>query len=157
VRLPHGDPRGMSAKEAQYSLGDDGLIVENVGAWAKDKLKLLTDYVQASGGARRSYQHTGAAFIDVFSGAGRSRIRNTHEFIDGSPVAAFKQGKVSPGAFTTIEISDANPELLSAAEQRLRALDARVTTTPGRGRSGDRVDCFKFESCRVALSISRST
>ncbi len=143
----------MPSKEEQYSLGDDDLIVENVGAWAKDKLKLLADYVQASGGARRSYQQTGAAFIDVFSGPGRSRIRRTSEFIDGSPVAAFKQGKLSPGPFTSIEISDANPELLNAAEQRLLALQARVKATPGPAVSAI-ASIRKFESCRSALGLS---
>jgi three-Cys-motif partner protein len=121
----------MSAKEEQYSLGDDGLVVENVGPWAKHKLKLLTDYIQASGGARNKWRHNGAALVDVFCGPGRLRIRTTGEFIDGSPVAAFKQGRKSLAEFTTIEISDANPELLSAAEQRLRKLAAPVVATPG--------------------------
>ena len=67
----------------------------------KDKHRLLTDYIQASGGARSNYnQRSGAAYIDVFCGPGRLLIRDTKdEYIDGSPVAAFKQGQVSPGAF----------------------------------------------------------
>jgi hypothetical protein len=32
--------------------GDDGLRVEDVGAWAEDKHKLLRDYVQISSSAR---------------------------------------------------------------------------------------------------------
>jgi hypothetical protein len=39
----------------QYTQGDDGLIVEKVGSWAVEKLKLVTDYVYASGGARKKY------------------------------------------------------------------------------------------------------
>ena len=38
----------MPPKDEQYQLGDDGLIVEKVGAWAKTKHRLLTDYIQAS-------------------------------------------------------------------------------------------------------------
>jgi hypothetical protein len=34
----------MPSREEQYPLGDDGLVVEKVGAWAKTKHKLLTDY-----------------------------------------------------------------------------------------------------------------
>ena len=45
----------MPSREEQYPLGDDGLVVEKVGAWAKTKHKLLTDYIQASGGARSNY------------------------------------------------------------------------------------------------------
>ena len=55
----------------RYTQGDDGLIVERVGSWAVDKLKIVTDYIQASGAARRGYLGTGAAYIDVFCGPGR--------------------------------------------------------------------------------------
>ena len=75
----------------RYAQGDDGLIVEKVGSWAVDKLKIVTDYVYASGGARKKYAGTGAAYIDPFCGPGRSLIRDTTRFIDGSPVAAFKR------------------------------------------------------------------
>ena len=98
-RMPQRDPE-------QYTLGDDGLIVEKVGSWAVDKLEVLTRYVYASGGARKKYLDTGAAYIDPFCGAGRSLIRDTTRFIDGSPVAAFKSALESPGRFTSINISD---------------------------------------------------
>ena len=71
----------------RYTQGDDGLIAEKVGSWAVDKLKIVTDYVYASGGARKKYAGTGAAYIDPFCGPGRSLIRDTTRFIDGSPVA----------------------------------------------------------------------
>lgn len=122
----------MPPKDEQYQLGDDGLIVEKVGAWAKTKHRLLTDYIQASGGARSNYnQRSGAAYIDVFCGPGRSLIRDTTNYIDGSAVAAFKQGRASPGAFSSIEISDMDAELLNAAHTRLKKLNAPVATTPG--------------------------
>ncbi len=106
----------MPPREEQYQLGDDGLIVEKVGAWAKTKHRLLTDYIQASGGARSNYnQRSGAAYIDVFCGPGRLLIRDTTDYIDGSPVAAFKQGQASLGAFSSIVISDMDAGLLDAA------------------------------------------
>ena len=108
----------------RYMQGDDGLIVEKVGSWAIDKLRIVTDYVYASGGARSKYAGTGAAFIDVFCAAGRSNIRNTDKFIDGSPVAAFKRALESPGRFTSINISDADDEVLAAAEKRLNVIGA---------------------------------
>jgi hypothetical protein len=49
---------GRLKMAAKYEKGDDGLIVEIVGPWAKDKHKILTDYVQASGAARRKYVGT---------------------------------------------------------------------------------------------------
>ncbi|HEY4114455.1 MAG TPA: three-Cys-motif partner protein TcmP [Rhizomicrobium sp.] len=109
----------------QYTQGDDGLIVEQVGSWAKNKLKLLTDYLFASGGARKKLG-AGAAYIDPFCGPGRSLIRGTTTFVDGSPVAAFKRAVQSAAPFTSINISDANDQILAAATSRLTALGATV-------------------------------
>src|SRR5580704_8850185 len=131
----------MPSREEQYPLGDDGLVVEKVGAWAKTKHKLLTDYVQASGGARSHYNmRSGAAYIDVFCGPGRLLVRDTGEYIDGSPVAAYKQGLASPAPFASIEISDWDKELLGAADLRLRAQSAcrGDTRTRSRGHGADR-------------------
>src|SRR6266567_1402624 len=110
----------------RYTQGDDGLIVEKVGSWAADKLKIVTDYVYASGGARSHYARPGTAFIDVFCGPGRSIIRDTTKFIDSSPVAAFKRALESPARFTSINVSDADDELLAAALKRLDAVSAPV-------------------------------
>ena len=67
----------MAQQGDHYSLDEQGLWVENVGPWALDKLKIVTDYIQASSAARRRYLGSGAAYIDVFSGPGRSKIRTT--------------------------------------------------------------------------------
>ena len=98
----------MPASGDHYWQDEDGLWVENVGQWAKEKLEIVTDYVQISSATRRKYTH--CAFIDVFSGPGRSRIRDTSELIDGSPVAAYRQSlKGQP--FSAFHISDAVSEL----------------------------------------------
>ena len=110
----------------QYTQGDDGLIVEKVGSWAVDKIELVSDYAYISGGARKKYLDTGAAYIEPFCGPGRSLIRGTTSFIDGSSVAAFKRALESPGRFTSINISDVDKELLDAATRRLTALGAPV-------------------------------
>jgi hypothetical protein len=71
----------MVQRDEHYSLDERGLLVENVGPWATDKLKIVTDYIQASGAVRRRYLGSGAAYIDVFCGPSRSRIRTTGLFI----------------------------------------------------------------------------
>jgi three-Cys-motif partner protein len=121
----------MVQRDEHYSLDEHGLLIENVGPWAKDKLKIVTDYIKASGATRRGYLGSGAAYIDVFCGPGRSRIRTTGRFIDGSPVAAFKKAAGSLAPFTSINISDANPEILATTERRLSALGAPFQATPG--------------------------
>ena len=122
----------MALDPERYQTGDDGLLVEKVGPWAKDKLEIVSDYVQISGATRRMYRENQPAFIDVFCGPGRSLVRSTGEYIDGSPVTAFKQGKDSVERFATIEISDLDPELLTAATTRLQKLEApaRVCCRP---------------------------
>ncbi len=115
----------------QYTRGDDDLPVEKVGSWAAEKLKLVTDYVYASGGARKKYLRTGAAYIDPFCGPGRSLIRGTTTYVDGSPVAAFKRAIQSPGHFTSINISDGDEELLAAAKKRLSDAGAPVREFAG--------------------------
>ena len=122
--MPQRDPE-------RYIRGDDGLMVEKVGPWAVEKLKIVTDYVYASGGARKKFLGTGAAYIDPFCGPARSLIRETTNFIDGSPVAAFKRALESPGRFTSINISDGDEELLAAATKRLTALNAPVRPVAG--------------------------
>jgi three-Cys-motif partner protein len=121
----------MALDTKRYVLGDDGLLVEKVGPWAKDKLEIVGDYIQISGATRRKYRQNRPAFIDVFCGPGRSLVRSTGDYIDGSPVTAFKQGKQSAERFATIEISDLEPELLAAATTRLQKLGAPVRATAG--------------------------
>lgn len=118
----------MPSKGESYFQDDDGLWVEKVGPWAKEKQKIITDYIQIASATRRKYRH--CAFIDVFSGPGRSQIRDTDELIDGSPVAAHRQGLASH-PFSSVHISDADPDLLSSAETRLRGIGAPVVPTKG--------------------------
>lgn len=122
--MPQRDPQ-------RYAQGDDGLIVEKVGAWAVEKLKLVTDYVYASGGARKNFVGAEAAYIDPFCGPGRALIRSTTKFIDGSPVAAYKRSRESARPFTSINISDADEELLTVATKRLATLGAPVHSFTG--------------------------
>jgi three-Cys-motif partner protein len=69
----------------------------------------------------------------VFCGPGRSKIRTTGKYIDGSPVAAFKKANSegSLARFTDMHISDADTDLLGSAEARLSRLGAPVHPTPG--------------------------
>lgn len=118
------------SKAPKYELGDDGLPVEVVGPWAKKKLKILADYIVASSAARRKF-YSECAYVDVFCGPGRARVRDTAELIDGSPLVAVKRGKTSLSAFSSIHLSDANAKLLEAAAFRSSALHNKVVTHPG--------------------------
>ena len=118
----------MPVSGDHYWQDEDGLWVEKVCPWAKEKLEIVTDYIQISSATRRKYTH--CAFIDVFSGPGRSQVRDTSEFIDGSPVAAFKQSLKSQ-PFSAFHISDADNDLSASAATRLRNVGCAVQVTKG--------------------------
>jgi len=114
----------MALDPERYVLGDDGLWVEKVSPWAKEKLDLVANYVGITAATRRKFSQNRPAFIDVFSGPGRSVTRDAGAYIDGSPVVAFEHGVKSRSAFASIEISDLEPALLDAATVRLQRLNA---------------------------------
>jgi hypothetical protein len=55
-------------------MDEDGLPLDDVGPWAKEKLERLRKYVDISRAARRKFLHGsgGATYIDLFCGSGRS-------------------------------------------------------------------------------------
>ncbi|NVK20540.1 MAG: three-Cys-motif partner protein TcmP [Methylocystaceae bacterium] len=115
-------------------LGDDGLIASEVGVQAKEKHEYLRRYLDISSGARKRYigpNNAGATFVDLFCGAGRSKIKDTGEWIDGSAVAAWKISKESSSPFTEIYVGDLDEENLDASVRRLKDLDALVKALHG--------------------------
>jgi hypothetical protein len=80
------------AKKAAVAVDPaDGLIVGEVGPWAAEKHDWLGKYIDASSGARAKFlppkNPGGASYIELYSGAGRSIIRDTSAIIDGSTSA----------------------------------------------------------------------
>ena len=108
----------------------DGLPAPPVGAWARDKHKLLGLYIEITRATRRKFVDTpdkaGATFIDLYCGTGRAHIKGTNEFIDGSPLVSWKASQVGGYPFTAIHLCDADPECLEAAAKRLLSLNAPV-------------------------------
>ncbi len=115
--------------------GDDGLPAEEVGPWAKEKQEYLCRYVDISRAVRAKYLppsgRGGATYIDLFCGPGRSRIRETGEWIDGSPVAAWKKSVEGGAPFSKVIIADIDIVRLEAAAERLSKLGAPVATIHG--------------------------
>ncbi|MDO8399345.1 MAG: three-Cys-motif partner protein TcmP [Bradyrhizobium sp.] len=104
----------------------DGMIVSEVGTWASEKHARVQRYIEIASDTRRKYVpppawHAGAAYIELFSGPGRSLIRNTKRIIDGSPLVAFKAAQASV-PFTEMHLNDVDASNSSAVEMRIRAL-----------------------------------
>jgi three-Cys-motif partner protein len=112
----------------------DGLVVSKVGPWAAEKHERLRKFIDASRGARARFlppQGTGgASYIELYSGPGRSIIRDTTTFIDGSPLVAYKAAMDSGAPFTELHLGDLDPAYADAIERRIMALGGRVKVYP---------------------------
>lgn len=120
--------------------GDDGLPAEEVGAWAKEKHDRLRKYLILSCGARNKFlngRSKSAAFVDLFCGPGRARVRKTGEWIEGSAVAAWTISREFRAPFSEIYVADIDDGrrnwLLLVAEHDLAHKFWKVTTDNGQG------------------------
>ena len=129
-----GSWRSLSSSGAATMLDDDGLPLDEVGAWTKEKHERLRKYVDISRAVRRKFiQRTGAAtYIDLFCGKGRAVIRETGERIDGSPLVAFKSAVKGRVPFSEIYIADETEETCRAASQRIASAGGSATVEVGR-------------------------
>lgn len=123
------------SRMSKLVIADDGLLADEVGPWVAEKHALLTKYVNISRAARRMYVgqgKAGACYIDLFCSTGRSRIRDTEEWVDGSAIAAWKTSIATEAPFTKVIIGDAEAPRLDAARIRLERLGANVVALHGK-------------------------
>jgi three-Cys-motif partner protein len=111
--------------------GDDGLRVEEVGAWVDDKHRALTAYLKLHGAARKSFATKRNAYIDVFCGPGRAKVRDTARYVPGSPVVAWLSSVECGAPFSEVYIADEDDERRALCLERLRRLKAPVIEVPG--------------------------
>jgi three-Cys-motif partner protein len=139
----------------------DGLLASEVGKWAKEKHKILESYVDISHQARRKFIKTnsstnefkgGATYIDLFCGPGRSKIRDTNDWIDGSAIVAWKESVKKGAAFTKVLIADLDKEKLEACKTRLEKLGANVIAF--NGSALDALSAFQSEIGSYGLNLS---
>jgi three-Cys-motif partner protein len=109
---------------------EDGLPVSEAGDWTLDKHERLRKYVVSAHGARRHFEGR-TTYIDLYCGPGRSRIRETGQIVDGSPLVAWDAGAQHDDQFAEFFLADANAQFLDAAQKRLLERGARVRTFPG--------------------------
>lgn len=116
--------------------GDDGLPVQDVGEWATEKHTILQRYLDASSGPRGKFLEQkradlpagGAAFMDLFAGPGRARVRKTGKYILGSPLLALQHERQP---FTKVILVDLDPENVAALTARTAQYKNRVAILQG--------------------------
>jgi three-Cys-motif partner protein len=103
----------------------DGLVADEVGYWADEKHERLRRYIDVSRGARAKFlppkNDGGAAYIELFAGSGRAKIRENGKFVDGSPLVALKAAIASGAQFSELHFNDLDPEKIAALDSRVRA------------------------------------
>jgi three-Cys-motif partner protein len=101
----------------------DGLLADVVGPWASEKHERLRKYVDSFRSVRAMFLPPkgtgGAAYIDLFSGPGRSQVEGTGEFIDGSPIVAYKAAQLSGTRFSDLHFNDLDPDNMQVLRQRI--------------------------------------
>jgi three-Cys-motif partner protein len=97
--------------------------------WTLEKHERLRKYIDSSREARRKFRRS--TYVDLYCGPGRSRVRETGQFVDGSPLVAWEAGGRHGAQFTEFFIADSNEECLRAARSRLEARGAKVRTFLG--------------------------
>ena len=77
----------MASGSADLRIDDDGLISPDVGGWAEDKYRLLALYDELFSTGMRNKWHQ-RVYIDLYAGAGLSRVPGGSKLLKGSPVLA---------------------------------------------------------------------
>lgn len=101
----------------------DGLPVSEAGEWAKEKHRLLAQYIDASWGARGKFGPS--TYADLYSGPGRQFVDETEEIIDGSPLVAWEACNRHRAPFAKVLIADIK-SFVQACETRLKKMQCPV-------------------------------
>jgi three-Cys-motif partner protein len=96
------------------TLEDDALVTPEVGDWAEDKYQLVRCYATIFSSSM-SGKWGSLVYMDLFAGAGRSRIRESSRIIPASPLVALDIAK----PFSKYIFSEIDATKISALEQRI--------------------------------------
>jgi three-Cys-motif partner protein len=104
----------------------DGLPARESGPWAKQKLKVLKNYIEMftvgmQPSENKTHNWSGLYYIDLFAGPGICIVPEEKEEFDGSPLIASKTKQ----PFTYCYYVETNENCANALEKRLVAFDPK--------------------------------
>ena len=112
----------MSSKRASIpTLEDDGLFTPEVGPWAEEKYELVRLYGTLFTTSMRG-KWDELVYVDLFAGAGRSRVRGTDRVLPASPMLALTLDH----PFDRYVFCESDEERLEALRERVRREFSRV-------------------------------
>ncbi len=124
----------MRAVDPLPALADDGLITPPVGSWAEEKYQLVKCYATIFATAMKSKWDC-LVYIDLFAGAGRARIRESHKIVPASPLVVLE----IPNPFSKYIFCELEVEKLSALEARVLSSYPHADVTFIEGDCNERV------------------
>jgi three-Cys-motif partner protein len=114
---------------------DDGLLIPEVGNWSEDKYNLIWLYDKMfSTGMKNIFQNR--VYVDLYSGAGMSRIRGTKTLVYGSPLLALQVND----PFTKYVFCEEDKEKFLALSARANKIAPNGDIVLIQGRCDDNVD-----------------
>lgn len=104
-------------EEFSVAAKGDGLFVEEVGSWAEDKYRLvaLYDSLFATG---MKHKWDARVYIDLYSGPGLVRVRDSQRLLWGSPLLAL----MTRNPFDKYIFCESDPESMGALKRRVQEL-----------------------------------
>jgi len=134
-------------QEDSITAQDDGLYHEEVGSWAEDKYRLVALYDELFSTGMK-YKWDARVYVDMYSGSGLVRIRDTSRFLRGSPLLAL----TVKDPFDKYIFSESNPESMDALQKRVQRLFRNADVSFVLGDCNERVE----EICRYIPTASQS-
>jgi three-Cys-motif partner protein len=126
----------VSKKRRDYFIyvDDDRLPTNDIGPWAEQKYRYVGMYAELfATGMKNKWQHR--VYLDLFSGSGYSRVRDTNRVVFGSPMIALSL----PDPFDSYVFADENQESLDALRTRVSRLAQPLPVTYIPGDANDKV------------------
>lgn len=103
-----------SRRDYLIEVPDDGLLAYDVGGWAADKYRRLGMYAEIfSTGMKRQWDTR--VYLDLFSGPGFARLRESGKWVLGSPLIALSV----PDRFDRYILADENAAAIAVLRQRV--------------------------------------
>lgn len=109
-------------------MDDDGLMTPEVGGWAETKYRLLALYDELfSSGMKNKWDQR--VYLDLYAGAGYSRIEGTSKFLKASPIIAL----TVPHPFDKYIFCEGREDLLGALKARAKRIAPQANVAYIRG------------------------
>jgi len=114
---------------------DDGLLCPEVGRWAEDKYRLMSMYASLfSTGMKKKWDER--IYVDLYAGAGYSRVRDTKTILAASPLLAVSVHD----PFDKYIFCEREGKLLTALKERISRIAPSANASFVHGDCNQRVD-----------------